>query len=229
MADLGPALGAIGELAAPLLSRAFRAFIATTFGMITLGVLVAGGSIYALADKGGKHMLLGAVCALLLFTLGGFGLAGQRAVGTALLEGLRRAQLGTRTVRALFEALAATRGAQALERLPLAQAEEKLRAVAHQIITSPMEGGGLRASLGRKIRNALVEKVETLTVKRFRAEGADAGGIDVQKIGDELAAKADETLADQVRGLMTRATLVIVLGACLAQAIAVWALYTQLT
>jgi hypothetical protein len=229
MADLGPALGALGELAAPLLGRALRAFIATTFGMLTLGVLVAVGSVYALGDKGGKHMLLGALCAVLLFTVGGFALAGQRAVGSALLEGLKRAQLGTRTVRALFDALAATRGAQALERLPLAQAEEKLRAVAHQIITSPVEGGGLRASLGRKIRNGLVEKVEALTVKRFRAEGADAGGIDVKRIGEELAAKADDALADQVRGLMTRATLVIVLGACLAQTLAVWALYTQLT
>jgi hypothetical protein len=229
MADLGPALGALSELAAPLLGRAFKAFIATTFGMITLGVLVALGSVYALADKGAKHMLLGAVCALLLFTVGGFALAGQRAVGSALLEGLRRAQLGTRTVRALFSALAATRGAQALERLPLAQAEEKLRAVAHQIITSPVEGGGLRASLGRKIRDSMVTKVEALTVKRFRAEGGDAGGIDVKKIGDELAAKADEALADQVRGLMTRATLVIVLGACVVQAAAVWALATQLT
>lgn len=229
MADLGPVVGAVGELAAPLLGRAFRAFVATTFGMITLGVVVAGGSMYFLWEKGAKHGLLGAVAALAIFTLAGFGLAGQRAVASALLEGVRRAQLGTRTVRAIFDALAETRGAQALERLPLAQAEEKLRAVVHQIVTSPTSGGGLRAKLGRRIRDGLVQKVEALTVRRFRAEGAGAGGIDVQKIGDELAARADEALADQVRGMMKRVTLLIVLGACVVQVVLVYLIDTHLT
>ena len=229
MADLGPGVGALGELAGPLLGRALRAFAATTFGMITLGVVVAGGSTYILWEKGAKHGLLGAFSALALFTVAGFALGGQRAVGSALIEGLRRAQLGSRAVRAIFDALAETRGAQALERLPLAQAEEKLRAVVHQIITSPATGGGLRAKLGRRIRDTLVQKIEALTVSRFRAEGTAAGGIDIQKIGEELATRADEALGDQVRGMMRRVTLLIVLGAGVAQALLVWVIFTRMT
>lgn len=229
MADLGPVVGAVGDLAAPLLGRALKAFLATWLGMFALGLAVAVGSVWVAWGHGPRAVSLAGLGGCLLFGLAGFALAGQRAVGAALLEGLRRAQLGTRTVRAIFDALADTRGAEVLARLPLAAAEERLRAVVQSIITSPARGGGLRASLGRRIRNTLVEKVEALTVARFRAEGAGEGGIDVQKIGAELAGKADAALEDQVRGLMFRVTLMVVLGAALVQAGWVWFLVARVT
>lgn len=227
MPDLGPAVGALAQLAAPLLGTALKAFLATTFGMIAAGVCVAVGSTWFLWSYSASKGLLAFLCALIVFTIAGFVMAGHRAVGKALLEGLRRAQLGGRTVRAVFQAMADSRGGEMLGSLPLAQAEKLLRDVVNGLLAAAAQGGGLKGKLSGKMQRSLLEKVESLTVTRFRAEGA--GGIDLNKVGEDLAVKADDAIADRVQGVLTKMTVLIFLAACAAQAVIVFAMYKQVT
>ena len=210
------------ELAGPLAGRAFRAFVATTFGMITLGVVAAVGSLWVLFSHSAVLGFAGAVCGLAVFTVAGVALAGQRAVGSALLLGLEKSQLGSRAVRSVFTALVSENTASAAGSLPLAQAEALLRSVIARLLSALGDGGGLKGKLQRKLQGSLLEKVEKLTLSRFRSERAT--GIDLTKVGDELAAGADRILSDQVRGMMRRVTILIVLAACVGQAVVVYLL-----
>ena len=67
MADLGPAFGALLELVGPLAGRAVKAFVATTFGMIALGVAVAVGSSWVLFSQSFAYGLLGLACGIGIF------------------------------------------------------------------------------------------------------------------------------------------------------------------
>jgi hypothetical protein len=211
----------VGELTTPLLGHALRAFLFTVFGMFALASVVAIGTVVGLWSTRPGYAMLAGLGAFVFYGLAGMGAGGHRAVGAAVLHGLARAQLGTRTVTALFDALAATRGARALERLPLGEAETLLSDVVRRLITAPVVGGGFRAGLKRRVRDALIEKVAALTAARFRAEGS-AGGIELARVGQELAARADEALADTVRGFVRRVTVLAVLGATVAQGLLIY-------
>jgi hypothetical protein len=215
----------VGELTTPLLGHALRAFLLTMLGMFALASVVALGTVVGLWSTRPSHAMLAGLGAFVFYGLAGMGAGGHRAVGAAVLQGLARAQLGTRTVTALFDALAATRGARALERLPLGEAEKLLSDVVRRLLSAPVleagKSGGFRAGLKRRVRDALIEKVAALTAARFRADGS-TGGIEIARVGQELAARADEALADTVRGFVRRVTLLAVLGATVAQGLLIY-------
>jgi hypothetical protein len=211
----------VGELTTPLAGHALRAFLLTLLGMFALATVVAVGTVVGLWSTRPSHAFLAGLGAFVFYGLAGMGAGGHRAMGAAVLHGLARAQLGTRTVTAVFDALAASRGARALERLPLGEAEQLLSDVVRRLLAAPVEGGGLRAGLKRRVRDGLIEKVQALTIARFRAEGS-AGGIELARVGQELAARADEALADLVRGFVRRVTVLAILGATVAQALLIY-------
>jgi hypothetical protein len=228
MADLAPAAGAVFDLIAPvvgpLVKRALAAFAKTTAGMATLGLFAAVGS-YLLADGAAWwHGALAAAAALALFAGLGAYLAVQRAVGGALITALGELALGKKLVGALFAQLLRVReteqhaergvdAARVAERLPLRQAEALLTNAIARSVAASEAARGPGAWLRRRIERALMERVERLTLARFRDADAAEGGVDLVKVRDELAERVDEAAADQVRAMMTRVTLLAVGGA----------------
>jgi hypothetical protein len=58
----------------------------------------------------------------------------------------------------------------------------------------------------------LVDKVESVTLARLRAEGDQAGGVDVIKVRDELSAGIESRLLGMVDGMMMKFTVLLVLA-----------------
>ncbi len=216
MPDLGPFVGAVAELAGP----ALRTFLLTTFGMVALGVACAAASIGIAWPAGALRGMAAGAVAMAACCVIGVVLAIKRAVARAVLEGLRRRQLGASALGLIFERLlgvseataAGERGgalARTVERLPLADAEKKLRTVVAALLGEAASDDGW---LRRRIRANVLLRVEGLTLQRFRAEGA--GGVDLVKVRDELGARIDAALAARAESAMRMVTLVLVLLAC---------------
>ncbi len=226
MPDLSPLVAPVFELLAPALGHALKAFVKTTFGMVVLSVLLAAASILIAADGSLLRGALAAVLALALGTGVGIVLSGKRAVGRASLHGLAALGVGARLVDLIFGRLLrldefrpmGERGAaaaQAVERLPLAQAEAALAKVVRSLIAERPEGSGLRAWLARAIQQRLLLKIEELTLARFREQGTREGGVDLVLVRNELAPRIDSMLREQIEGGLTRLTVLAVLGVSL--------------
>ncbi len=229
MADLAPVVGGlvevVGPLIGPVVKRALGAFFKTTAGMVALG-LVGLGVSWAIAWQGvwWKGLLAGVVSLALFAGLGVF-LAMKRAVGSAVVRLLSEARLGNKIVGALFarvlkvdeaEAMGerGIRAAREVERVPLAQAELQLRAAAAKLGV-PDDATGLTAWMRRQVEGALIERIEALTLARFRDMSVTEGGVDLIRVRDELAGKVDGLVRDQVEGALGRVTMLVVGGATL--------------
>lgn len=222
-----------GPLITPLLARALRAFVSTAVVMATGGVLGAAAAWeFAGPEPAWKGPVAGAAALLLFVGLGAF-LATHRAVGAALGHALGELRVGSRLVAALFRQLLevteddphgarGTAVARAAERVPLAQAEQRVRGTVARLLSAPSDGGGLGGRLRRRLEATLMARIETLTLARFRDEDARAGGVDLVKVRDELSAHVDELIADHVRSALTRMTVLVALGACLGAAMIGW-------
>jgi hypothetical protein len=213
MPDLGSLVDALGTLLKPL----FRAFVRTAAGMLVLSLLLAI-VVYRIASTGGTPWKA-AVAVLLVLLCGailGSMLAVKRAVLTALREGAKAQRLGQRTLDALFSRLLGVKDGQrsagsglgaAVEKIPLARAEQLARDAANKLIDEGRSTGFFRARLHRMA----IERIESLTLTRFRAEDSAAGGIDLVKIRDELAATVEEKLISVINGMMFKFTLILCL------------------
>jgi hypothetical protein len=228
MADLAPAVGGllelVGPVIGPVIKRALAAFLTTTAGMAALGLgALVSAWLLVDAEPWWERPLAGALSLAVFVGLGVF-LAMKRSIGTALVHALGELGLGRRLVGGLFRQILGVtdegshgdRGvaaARAAERVPLAQAEQRLRGAVERLLSAPSEGGGLGGWLRRKVEGALVERIELLTLARFREASAAEGGVDLLRVRDELVQQADALAADQVRGALTRVTVLVVLGA----------------
>jgi hypothetical protein len=210
MPDLGPLAGALMELLRP----ALKALLGTAVGMAIFSIALAGGSFY-LAAQGGSTggAVLAGILALVVGAIFGGILSLKRAVLSALLSGLSRLALGSRVLGVVFSRIIGVAGvagdgaagdrggavARTVERLPLADAEARLRGAVSSLLAEG-ESGWLR----RRLRERLLESVERVTLARFRAEGA---GVDLLKVRDELAGQIDGLLAAQIGAVMTKLTV----------------------
>ncbi len=238
MPDLSPVVGSIAEVLAPILRPvvgvALKKLLTTTLGMLVLGVLVIIYAALRLADIVWWQQLLAVLVLLVGCTALAFVLAGKRAVFGALSEALGRSQLGARAMNAVFDGILKLRQASApsipsaavsatastVERLPLAQAESLLRRAIDAFVTSEVDNArGIRASIGRAIRRRLGEKVEAVTLARFRSEAHQ--GIDLQRVQEELATKADALIVSQLRSTVQKLTVLIVSGLLLGSVVIV--------
>jgi hypothetical protein len=182
--------------------------------------------------------LIAAVVALLEALATGVVLGGKRALITALAHGLSTLRLGRTTVRILFGRLLGiadgdefgARGgamARALERIPLAQAEERLNTAVNGMVRAQTAGGGLRGWLRRKLQSKLLRFVHTYTLARFREQDFREGGVELVKVQTDLEELIDVRLAAKLRSGINVWTILVILGlpsAVLAQTFIVLAL-----
>lgn len=227
MPDLGPFVGALAELIGPLIG----AFLRTTVGMFTLSGIMAFVAYRIAADSGSPwKSLLAIVLVLALGAVLGTVLAIKRAVLTALRHGVAKLKLGQRTLGALFakilglsgaaaEAQAGTRGgaiAQTVERLPLLRAEELLI----NAVSGLKKEGGVSGFFLSRLHQAIIDRVAAITLARFRAEGAQAGGVDLIKVRDELSVGIEDLLCGIFDKAMLKLTALIAIALCLGAILA---------
>jgi hypothetical protein len=223
MPDLGPLVGELAELFLPLFRAAVGAFFRTAAGMLLLGLGAAGLSAWIAGGVSPVRALVGVAATLVIFALLGGVLVVKRAVGKALLEGLRRFGVGRRVTELLFaqmldvsaEQAQGERGvavARVAERLPLAEAEARLSG-AVRTLTAPRPGKKQRW-LARLIECRMIATVERYTLDRFRDEARTTGGVDLIKVQKELRQWIDARLADVVQGKLRALSLGVVSLAC---------------
>jgi len=196
------------DLLRALIPPAVGAFLRTLGAMVALSLVLAGVSFGIAASASAGRGVVAALVALAVGLAAGVSLAGQRAAGAALMRGLGELKLGERTVALVFDRLLQSSAAPTLERLPMAQAEARLREVIEGL-TSGAGEGGLKGWLLGKLRSRLLEKVSLATLARFREEGQADGGVDLVKVRDDLSARADSLLKGKVQSALRRTTLIL--------------------
>lgn len=209
--------GLFGEVIGALLKPLLRAFFLTATGMFVLN-LVATIFVYKFVSADGSQgkAVVGALLVLVLGAILGSMLSVKRAVLTAVREGAKAHRLGQRTVTGLFSRLLGVKdgerspgviGATA-EKIPLGRAEQLVKDAAARLVSEGEKAGFFRARLHRMI----VQRVESLTLSRFRAEENAGGGIDLLKVRDELSTTVEDKLLGILDGMMLKLTLLICLG-----------------
>ena len=144
-------------------------------------------------------------------------LAVKNAILRGLLHGLKRLHLGARLLGLLFDRLGVSEGTEqgeragtvgrVVERLPLQQAEAKLRSGVDALLEERAAKRGVRAWLARALSNAALRQVEKVTLARFRTLDAAQGGVDLLVVRDELAATIDGALAQSVAAQLNKVNL----------------------
>lgn len=206
----------VAELVVQVVGAAVGAFLRTTLGMAALGIAAAIGSFWYAFDAGAWQGALAAVASVAICAGSGLLLASKRAALRGVRELVTSHRAGGRVVEAIFDRLAALPGVSVVGRIPLAEAERRLRSVVDVI-----DGDGF---LRRRIAARLVELVRSVTLARFRHAEAHEGGVDLALVRADLAGRADDLVADHVSALERRLTFVIVAVAvilCCAAALAI--------
>lgn len=146
-------------------------------------------------------------------------LAVKNAILRGLLHGIGRLKLGAKVLRIVFDQLGVTddssQGERAgvigrtVERIPLRVAEDRLRSAVHGLLQQRAAQTGLRAWFARNLMNATLERVEALTLSRFRADDAKLEGVDLRVVRDELGDGIDAAIGNQVVAHLNRLNLLI--------------------
>jgi hypothetical protein len=228
MSDLGPAVGAIFELLSPIVGPVFKAMFRTVFGMVALVSFAVIGSVW-FASQG--SMLRGLLAATLCLVSGAI-VTGVLVMKNGMLRGLlaavERVSIGKKTLSLVFSKLGVDEsGANenrtgllgTAERIPLAQAQAKLQTVVQSVLQERAEKTGFRAWISRKLMYALLERVEALTLARFRDENASSGGVNLLKVRDELGGSIDSMIGLQVQSQANRLNMLIAGGYALGAAL----------
>jgi hypothetical protein len=222
MPDISGAVGGLVDLVGPLVSKALTAFVQTTVGMVTLGVVSSIGVWFIAADGNTLRGVVAVAIAAVVFAVLGVMLGLKRAVGSALLLGFSKLHLGQKLGAVLFKRILdvddadvhgerGVRVATASERLPLKRAEERLQSAVNTLLRA--DGEKPLGFLRRKLQEAALERVALVTAKRFREDAAAHGGVDLVKVRDELAQKFDELVVDAIEGGLFKVTVLLVVVA----------------
>ncbi len=234
MPDYGPAVGALFEVFGGAIGSLVRVASVTLLssavgaGCGSLGLLIA---CFAIGARGGStaHGWLAiACCAGLVLVIAPL-LVVKRAIGRAVLHGLGTLWLGRKLLSLVFDDLVRTddagavgdrgTGAQrALERMPVAEVERKLKTVVARLTG---EGDGFFA---RRLRTSLLVRVERYTLAELRAVGEHGGGVDLALARQKLKENVDQRLVAHARSALntTTALLVAVLIIASLSAAALW-------
>ncbi len=210
MPDLSAPLGAILELVGPLLKRVVRTFLATAFGVAVVVLLTLAQCLYIVRDSGSWAIVVTAALTLISGFVLGWILALKNAVSAAVLVGLTKLDLGRRVLALLFDRLLAVqddqylgeRGstlAQRLEKLPLLEAEVRMREVTDGLLGQRAQQRGARGYVARKVQRSTLHRVERLTLASFRKADAEYGGVDLIRVRDDLSSRINPTLERAVR------------------------------
>lgn len=228
MPDLGPVAGEVVKLLQPLLrpiaAAVVRKIFGTVAGMLCVAVAVAAYATVRLWQAPWWQQLVVVVVVVAATAVVTALLATKRAVHGALTEALARTELGTRAFTAVFRLIDRARSsadatgiahaidvaASTAQRVPLATAQRWLHdAVAAFVSADDVEATGWRGRIMRTVRARLGDKIEEVTLARFRSANQD--GIDLNLVRDELALKADHLLKRSIDGAVTKITVALLL------------------
>lgn len=209
MPDLGPAVGGLLELFGPIIRVAFGALVRTVFGMVLLGVAVTTGVIYFSAQGSWLRGLIAAALCLVALAVVTAILAVKNAALRGLLHGIEKLNLGGKLFRVVFDQLEDTAVDRAQQKLPLEQAEAKLRGAVDKVLGQRAQQKGVRGWLARKLLEAGISRVEAVTLARFRSDQQQHGGVDLQLVRDELGLAIDGLISRQVAAHLNRLNIVI--------------------
>lgn len=229
MPDLGPLVSALFDVFGPVLRAALKALLRTVAGMLILASLCTCFAVWYAAQDSAWAGLATAVCGLALGGVATGLLAVKNAILRGVLEGVRKLGLGAKTVGAIFSFLGVTESSrhgergglvtQTAERVPLRDAEARLRGAAEALLRERSTQSGMGGWLAKKLLSTVVDKVQRLTLAQFHADNSLHGGIDLAKVQAELATSADTLLAAQVEAQAQRLTRVIAVGYMLVVAL----------
>jgi len=205
----------VADAVAKAAGAALGAFLRTTVGMITLGIGLAIGCFWYAAQGATWRGFAAAAIALAAAATMGLVLAGKRAAIAGVKTVVAKSKAGDKVVGVVFDRLAALPGVSAVEKLPLAQAEVCLT----EALTGFFKGSE-SGFVRRKLEEKLVEIVRKLTLARFREADAREGGIDLNVVRADLAARADLAIGDTAEAMGKKTTTIFVVAisvvACLA-------------
>lgn len=219
-------------LATPrLLWTAVRAFLVTLAILTIAGVLFAWVAYQAVRELSWIYCVAAPLLALVESIALGIVLGYKQAITAAVIEALRTLRLAGALVKIIFEKMLAIsddgpqagRGEKlesALTKLPLRNAEARLAAATQAILGDPGESSFFR----KIIRNWLVKLVHRYTLRRFRKEDAEHGGIDVVKAKNELENTIDDDIINHVSAPLRLWTFGVAAGLPLLVGLQTWAL-----
>lgn len=227
MIDSRGIAGNLGKLA----WHAAKSFLGTLVAMLMFGAALAAASYWCLrAQPAGAT--IGAVLAMFEAAAAGTFLAGKRAIATACIHGVQSFSLGGLVARSLFERLANVAGdvaggsvAESLRRLPLDQAQQKLRQLADGLLAQ-QTNGGITGWLRRRLFTKVLTQVEAFSLARFRSEDDSQQGLDLAKIQSELETQIDSWLIARLRKGIGWITITIAVGLPLLVVGQTWYLLT---
>jgi hypothetical protein len=196
-------------------------FAKTILGMgaLAMGLAVVA---FAIVFRGVVwHGAIAAMLALLVTMVLGLVLAFQRGAARAIMKGIEQHALASQAVGLVFgkllgladDAPEGERGnaaAQAIERLPLGEAESRLRS-AMDTARREIDDGAVSGWLATRVHTRLIGVVEQITLARFRTADATKG-IDLLQVRDALAEELERQVRRQIKGAVQRATLGLLLA-----------------
>jgi hypothetical protein len=199
---------------------ALRSFLGTFLIVSVAGAFLAAISAYFLRHHP-LYASIAAAVAVAESVTSGILLGSKRAIVMTLVHSILSLQLGRAIVRLVFERLGVNAGqefgnrggaiAQVAERLPLAQAESRLTAVANHLLVGRASEGG-SGWLSRRVQARLLWMVQRYTLARFREERTRYGGVDLVKVRDELEVTIDNRLISKLRVGLNLWTALVILG-----------------
>jgi hypothetical protein len=198
MVDLRSIWGHVGALA----WVAFRSFAGTLSLFVVVGLILGSISYVCLKEYGSYAWTLAVVVMVESVVIGLF-LAGKRAILLAIATGVGRAQLGGEVLRLCMNNLLnvsqdgsfgerGSRAAVAVERLPLAQVEQRLARVVEEFTSCSISSGRFTKWFWQTLHRRLLRVVQAVTMAQFREQESKEGGVDLVKVQSELGPKIDK-------------------------------------
>jgi hypothetical protein len=203
--------GAGWEAAMEMGGEALRVMMRTALGMMLLALILSGVAFYIAYEGTWWHGVLAVLLTLVNAAILGSILSVKRAVLGALARGLQKQKLGQSVASMVFKPDGPL--GKVADRVPLAEAERRLRSAVEAVLSKRAQQTGLRARFARSIQTRCLEGIEQVTLTRFRADAAEqGGGVDLAKIGAELGDRADQLLFNKVHGAANKLTAVMMLA-----------------
>jgi len=203
--------GAHIELAGAVIGGAVRTLMKTAAGMIVLALILAGVAFWISFDGSWQRGLLAVGLVLIVVGIIGGILTAKRAALGGVVGGLQKQKLGQAAARLVLN----PRGplGEMVGRIPLAEAERRLRLAVDATLGSAAQQQGIRATLVRSIQERLIRGIEQVTLARFRSDAAgQEGQVDIARVAAEIGDRADALLLDKVGGMANKLTALLVLA-----------------
>jgi hypothetical protein len=203
MTDVNAAIKNLTAIAIP----AARTFVLTFAAMLLLGFILVAPAFYIASPVSVWWGALGGFLALAATGALGWMMASKKAIAAGLKAAIDKYQAGSNMVRMIFAKIPGIETAQsAASLLPLGEAESLFKKAVQDTVSAPQEGGGIQGFIRRKVQDNLCEKISSLTLTQFRAE---QGGVDLIKVRDLIAAKADVAIQEKIESVRSSANLFI--------------------